>query len=263
MQENLTFEQQEKNYQPRVLETEVKNLIAYFEVPPAPEWLEALQAKYPEVQISVEQHQEVDWLEKWKQQWKPFELIPEFWIVPDWHRGTFKPEVGRCLYIEPGMAFGTGTHATTQLAAQLIQKVVTENTIHSLLDVGTGSGILALLAHLFDVNRISAYDNDPESKRVLFENLEKNQQPAVDWVENWSVSLAGQTDLTVANIIDGVLLDLKDQFKKVESPFYIFTGILAERDSDFVKEMTDDWELEILDRRTQDEWVGYLMKASQ
>ncbi len=260
VQENLSFTQQERNYLPKVIEAEIKNLIAYFEEPPSIQWLESFQVEYPHIQVQVEEHETVDWLQNWKDQWKPFELINDIWIVPDWHKDSFRPDKGHRILIEPGMAFGTGTHATTQLAAQLIDKIQKQVGVSSLVDVGTGSGILSLLAHHLDVEKIFAYDNDPESKRVFQENIEKNQASRAKWCEPWAQELKGQIDLTVANIIDGVLLNLKTEFQKVNSPYYIFTGILAEREAAFLEEMTENWPLQILTRLEKDEWVGFLMK---
>ena len=131
------------------------------------------------------------------------------------------------------------------------------------MDVGTGSGILAILAKHYQVKNISAYDNDQESKRVFDENAEKNAIDNFQWVESWSTDLTNQCDLTVANIIDGVLLSLKPNFQEINSPYFIFTGILKEREQAFLQEMIQDWPLEILQREEEDEWVGFLMENKQ
>ncbi len=261
VQENLEFVQKDRGYQPEVVEADIKTLTVYFECPPAPDAVETLMAEFPSLRVRVQEHDSVDWLSLWKEQWKPFELVAGVWIVPDWHRESFKPAEGQCIFIEPGMAFGTGTHATTQLASQLLISLLTQKQVKALLDVGTGSGILIWLAALKGVVKLFAYDNDGESKRVFLENQEKNPGADVTWVENWSSELSGTVDLTMANIIDGVLLDLKSEFQKMQSRFYIFTGILVEREAAFLEEMQQDWPLVQLQRVEKDEWVGFLFEA--
>lgn len=261
VQENLQFTQMDKNYKPHVIEAEVKSLIVYFEKVPSSQWLEHFQSHYPFLQVQQDKHQIVDWLKQWKEQWQPFELITDVWIVPEWHRQQFQPPgQGRCIFIEPGMAFGTGTHATTQIAGELLSQLLQNQKVKSLVDVGTGSGILSFLASFFEVPSIFAYDNDDESKRVFHENLIKNPNPAIQWQEQWSSQLAGKVDVTLANIIDGVLLMLKPEFQKVDSQYYIFTGILVEREKDFLEEMRQDWNLETIARLEKQEWVGFVMK---
>lgn len=260
VQEDLNFSQLERHYQPKVIESEIKSLKVYFESPPSPEIFDFLSNRYPHLQIQSEKHEVEDWLEKWKEQWKPFELIPNVWIVPEWFQDSFEAPDGKIIYIEPGMAFGTGTHATTQLAAQLLVELQGKSELKSLLDVGTGSGILAFLAGLIGFEEIYAYDNDPESQRVFLENLAKNPHQQTHWEEKWSPLLTDKVDITVANIIDGVLLSLKDEFQAVNSRYYIFTGILAERENDFLEEMRQDFPLEVLTRVEKDEWIGFLME---
>lgn len=262
VQEDLQFTQLERHYQPEVVLVEVKTLTVYFEEPPRLDLLESLQSQYGNVKISGEEHAIEDWLEKWKSQWEPFSLIEGTWVVPHWHRESFDPKGDHCIFIEPGMAFGTGTHATTQIASELLKKLKVEKDIKSFLDVGTGSGILSFLAGHLGIERIYAYDNDFESKRVFFENLENNPHAETQWVEAWSKELSHSVDLTLANIIDGVLLNLKPEFQKMQSPYFIFTGILKERELAFLEEMLQDFPLRVKERIEKDEWVGFLMERS-
>ncbi len=260
IQEDLQFQQKDRSYLPEVLEAEIKNLTVYFEEPPSPNLIEDIQSLFPEAQFQREEHETEDWLEKWKEQWKPFELVANVWIVPDWHKDTFQADKGAKIFIEPGMAFGTGTHATTQVAASLLQMLRSQSQVKTMVDVGTGSGILAFLASLEGFEKIYAYDNDPESKRVFHENVEKNPNPGISWCENWESELSQKVELTLANIIDGVLLDLKPLFQKVESQYYIFTGILAEREEAFLKEMLSEWPLQTSHRMEKEGWVGLLFE---
>lgn len=263
IQENLKFSQQDRHYLPEVLEEDEKDLVVYFEVCPVPEFLDRLVSDYPEIEIQLNEAPLKDWLAEWKAQWKPFCLVDNIWVVPEWEKEHFNDTNKQVLFIEPGMAFGTGTHATTQIASSLLLQITRTESVKSMVDVGTGSGILALLGHLLKIKNVAGYDNDLESRRVFLENLEKNQATQIKWEENWVQSLKNQMDLCVANIIDGVLIDLKPQFRELGCRYYIFTGILLEREDRFLSEMTEGWSLRILKRLVKDEWVGFLVENSR
>ncbi|MCB0377999.1 MAG: 50S ribosomal protein L11 methyltransferase [Bdellovibrionales bacterium] len=259
VQENLVFEQKDRKYLPQVVEQSVKQLMAYFEQLPAEGFIENLQSLYPNIQVHWQENPIKDWLSEWKAQWQPFALVTDFWVVPDWHKDSFDLKERKAIFIEPGMAFGTGTHETTQIASELIVQAVQQVSIRSALDVGTGSGILTLLMGLLGVQTLAAYDNDEFSENVFFENLQKNNVSA-QWLPCWSKDFAGKTDLLVANIIDGVLIELKPEFQKVRSPYLIFTGILQEREAGFLEDMITHWDLKIIQRLQKGEWVGFFME---
>lgn len=260
VQEDLKFHQLDRQYKPEIIEQKNKQLTVYFESPPADEELQYFLTNHPELEVTLNEHPIVDWLSEWKKQWKPFELIPGTWIVPEWEKDGFDVSGKNTIFIEPGMAFGTGTHETTQLASELLRELLSRSTVQSLVDVGTGSGILSFLAALLGVREIYAYDNDEESKRVFFENVEKNPLGSFVWEANWPQELPGKVDLCIANIIDGVLLSLKEDFQKLKSPYYLFTGILAERESEFLEEMLAGWPLKLIARKQKGEWVGFLFE---
>lgn len=267
--ESLLFEQKNQRYLPEVIEQEVKTLIAYFGAAPDPKRLQEMIESYPEQIFSLGQLPVQDWLAEWKKQWQPFAITSRLWIVPDWEVDNFDREQGEMIVLEPGMAFGTGTHETTQIAAHLIETMFQQQKVQSLLDVGTGSGLLAFMAERLGADNIYAYDNDPESKRVYAENLEKNarlcpNQVKVErhqWMVDWSTELSGKVDITVANIIDGVLMDLKPEFLKVKSPFFIFTGVLLERETDFLEAMLKETPWKIMQREARKEWAGYIFES--
>ncbi|HEY9681820.1 MAG TPA: 50S ribosomal protein L11 methyltransferase [Oculatellaceae cyanobacterium] len=128
--------------------------------------------------LKVSQVEEQDWLERWKQGFQPFTIGKKLGICPPWLKSEFEagayPELaGRhVIFIEPGMAFGTGLHATTQYCMSAIER---EQTIEEALDVGTGSGILAIAATILNPScRVLAIDNDPESVRTSKHNCELN-----------------------------------------------------------------------------------------
>jgi ribosomal protein L11 methyltransferase len=260
--ENLEFTQLNRDYKPSIIEREVKNLVAYFLEAPNDLEIQNILKSYHGIKITLNKQPILDWLSEWKKNWRPFELINNIWIVPDWEKEQFQTTADKqAIYIEPGMAFGTGTHETTQLAAYLMDEILRKYKINTLVDVGTGSGILALLGQKYNLTNIFAYDNDEESKRVFIENMEKNNIKNYSWCKDWSSELSEKVDLTVANIIDGVLLDLKDKFQEIKSPYYIFTGILQEREKAFLSEMLSDWPLKLITRIQKGDWVGLSFEA--
>ncbi len=121
-----------------------------------------------------------DWANNWQQYFKPFEIIPGLIIKPSWETFT-AAEDQHVLEMDPGIAFGTGQHESTRLALSLISSSCKNhvNRIESVLDVGTGTGILAMAAALFEARKIIAFDNDPEAVRVAENNVRHNNLNAV------------------------------------------------------------------------------------
>ena len=260
--ETLSFRQDQDDYEPILVEKDHIDIQVYFLQPPPVERVESFALQFSVQKIDVTNEMNKDWLEEWKKGFQAFALVKDIWVVPSWLE---KPkEATTVIEIDPGMAFGTGTHATTQIASQLIGECLAEKPTPSSIDVGTGSGILALLMRHLGVDRVYAYDNDDESERVFLENLEKNKATAIDWVENWPELGSTDLQLVVANIIDGVLIELKESFMKLSRPGhrYIFTGILKEREQDFLKEMMQGWSLTLVQKIEKEEWVGFCFEVS-
>ena len=181
VQENLHFEQKDRRYLPEVVDQKIKNLLVYFEKAPSPDLTDIIQSQFPLVRMSLQQADTKDWLAEWKANWKAFELVSPYWIVPEWEKEKFSQAGILPIYIEPGMAFGTGTHATTQIASELIKEAYDQFHLTSAVDVGTGSGILTLLMDKLGFEALYAYDNDPESQRVFNENFEATFEVFIAW----------------------------------------------------------------------------------
>src|SRR5271156_6376310 len=126
--------------------------------------------------LKVSSLEEQDWLEKWKEGFQPFTIGGRVTICPPWWKEKLSEnlQIGRhVIYIEPGLAFGTGLHATTQYCIRCIEK---QGSIGSALDVGTGSGILAIACALIHPgSKVLALDIDPQAIKTARENLEINQ----------------------------------------------------------------------------------------
>lgn len=203
-----------------------------------------------------------DWAEDWKQNFSAFHVGKNLVIRPSWEEYT--PQTDEVVIeIDPGMAFGTGTHGTTLLCLEVIAELLDRpDPPVNMLDVGTGSGILALGAAALGCREIIATDIDPVACAIARENVVKNdlaKQVEID--EHPLEELSGQFDLIVANILAEENIRLKDAFVDHLSPggWLILSGILKEKEL-LVYHSFADWPLEFFPSRYQDEWVCLIMR---
>jgi ribosomal protein L11 methyltransferase len=161
------------------------------------------------------------------------------------------------------MAFGTGTHATTKMASYFVHKLsekYQDKIPHwTLLDVGTGTAILAMLALKSGFGLVSGIEIDPEARRVAKENVKLNKMTEIDISDALLEEVRGEYDVVIANIIDGVLINIKKDLLRVLKPggFLFLTGILTERDNLFFEKFIEASNLKVLRRLEKEEWVGY------
>lgn len=259
--ENLQFQQRDLVFDGEIIPNHHHHLSAFFENEPSPELLEKIKIQFPSVGFSVSREAQKDWLEEWKKGFVPFKLVGPFWVVPSWLEAP--PECQTPLSIDPGMAFGTGTHATTQMMSYLLYRLSQKHSLElqnwSLLDVGTGTAILAILAEKLGFPVVLGIDIDPEARRVARSNLEINHSQNILIKDETIQDLKESFNVVVANIIDGVLLKLKkDLFQRVGVGGHLLvTGILLERDDYFYENFFENEPFQVLQRLEKDEWVGY------
>ncbi len=264
-EETLDFEQKNREYEPVTLAKEKTALNIYFETAPDPKFIENLRQLYPTVHFDLQSKANQDWLAEWKKGFNPFELAQGIWVVPSWC--DIPKQAHRVIRIDPGMAFGTGTHETTKLAARLIAKYARQFLTEgqkSLLDVGTGTGILAFLAEHLGFLTIVGNDIDIEARRVARENKEINHFKKTQIVEENLERISSVFGVVVANIIDGVLVKLQAELKKrvTAGGYLLLTGILFEREDLFLKEFSFEG-FKLVERDVNGEWVGFLIKKEQ
>lgn len=260
--EVLKFTQEDLKYEPQIVETETLDLVAYFESW-TPAVIEQAQALFPNAQIQMNEENHKDWMEEWKKGYEPFSLSEGTWVVPSWKEAP--PNVERVIYIDPGMAFGTGTHETTKVCSQLITKYVAGGgDIRRSVDIGTGTGILSILMEQLGFSEIHCSDIDPECRRVSRENFERNHVAHIFWQDELT-SRVGEVDLIVANIIDGVLLQLKEYFLSLANPKteIILSGILSENEEEFISDFLQDTPYVVHEKLQMKEWVGVWLKPQQ
>jgi ribosomal protein L11 methyltransferase len=157
-----------------------------------------------------------NWAAAWQERYQPIPIGDRLIVVPSWLENPAQERIP--LFIDPGMAFGSGTHETTQLSLALVEQCLTAQPEHDVIDVGCGSGILAIAAAKLGAERILGVDTDPEAIRVSRENTKKNHvsRAATYHVGSVTEILSGklgltQANLVVANIIAPILEELFEE----------------------------------------------------
>lgn len=272
--EDLPFIQRDLRYDPELVASKEMILKAYFSNPPSEETRLALESELRSLNskvlfsLTLEAHK--DWLEEWKKGFVPFKFAEPFWVVPKWCEPPADLAEEHILWMDPGMAFGTGTHETTQLAAALTvewmeKRNAAKDPSVKVLDVGTGTGILALITERLGAKVAIGLDIDPEARRTARENLELNQSKKtliddrdISEVATECVSKKEFYDLTIANIIDGVLLVLATDLAATVKPrgTMILSGILTDREDEFHREFAAKTGLEEQRRIRLGEWCA-------
>lgn len=214
--------------------------------------------------IAVDETEDIDWINNWKQYFHQF-YIDDLLVIPSWEKIAEEDRSKTVLHIDPGTAFGTGMHETTQLCIRQLKKYITPKT--ELLDVGTGSGILAIIALIYGIKHALGTDLDPCAVEAVRENMEANQIAPERFdmligniiTDKAVQERAGyqQYDIVVANILADVLVELtpviKEQLK--DGGIYITSGIIDEKEQ-CVVEAVQAAGMEILEITYQGEWVS-------
>jgi ribosomal protein L11 methyltransferase len=197
-----------------------------------------------------------DWKETWREYFVPVK-IGSLTVVPPW-----KKDEGDII-INPARGFGTGHHETTRLALEFVEKVLKkDNTISTIFDAGTGSGILAIAAvRLKSSVRATAVDNDADAIENAAENLILNNvQDSITLSSEPVFKFEGKYDLVIANIISSVLYFLSDDLKRLTSKWLILSGVLESEAPVFMQRMGLAGEFELIEKTNENEWSGYLLK---
>ena len=217
-----------------------------------------------ECTIEESQTEDVDWVNNWKQYFHQF-YIDDILVIPSWENVEAKDSDKMVIHIDPGTAFGTGMHETTQLCIRQLKKYVTEDT--EILDVGCGSGILGMLALKFGAKHSVGTDLDPCAIDATYENMDNNGISRDQYevmIGNIIDDKAVQDkvgyekyDIVAANILADVLVPLtpviSHQMKK--GGIYITSGIIEDKE-DVVVEAVKEAGLEVLEVNHQGEWVS-------
>lgn len=206
---------------------------------------------------------EQDWGEEWKKHFSPYHLTPHLIVAPTWERYEVHGSE-KLMIMDPGMAFGTGHHATTALVATLLEEeILTNGNNHSVLDVGTGTGVLGMAAALFGAQDVIGIDNDPLAVQIAGENVKKNTlQGRMRVSEEPITQLNGSYSLVVANIIHDVLLSMSGELQRLTSRGgkLILSGLLAGEQVESVRATFEKEGFSFEQECIREEWSALLMK---
>lgn len=225
--------------------------------------------KMPQITYSIEDDSQ--WKDKWKDNFKTFRVADDIIIKPTWEEvpdDVSKNDI--IMQIDPGSAFGTGTHETTKLCLLSLRKYITPET--TLLDAGCGSGILAICSLLCGARSAFCLDIDPYAVEATIENaklnnIEENRIIAkhfniLEDTKNVRNELKAPVDIAVANILADVIIPLSDCIADFIKPggLFISSGILAQK-AELVEEALLKNKFKILERNTIGEWVSFVCRC--
>ena len=201
-----------------------------------------------------------DWQDEWKKYFHTVNITDNIVIKPSWDE--YEPSDNEIVVeIDPGLAFGTGTHETTSLCVEFLEKYAQNKK--KLLDIGCGSGILMLIGKKLGVEKVVGIDIDEKVNDVVLENFSKN---GIN--ENFQVIIGNlvddvneKYDLVVSNILVDVLEKLLEDIEKIleKDATVIFSGILNEKEEAFLKK-AKNYNLKQIDRKEKNNWVSLVFK---
>ena len=211
--------------------------------------------------VTIDEKENQDWSKKWKEKWTVTHVTDRITVVPSWLE--YESKDGEIVInLDPGCAFGTGTHQTTQLCMKALEKYLkTKNTV---ADIGTGSGILAILAKKLGASSTYGCDNDETVIDVAKENASKNginPDKDITFELNTADRIAGKYDFVCANILHNILAEIMPDLKNIvkDNGFISLSGILNEK-KDIVLTAIKENGLRIVDTITQDQWISYVVQ---
>ncbi|WP_234121433.1 50S ribosomal protein L11 methyltransferase [Clostridium hydrogenum] len=203
---------------------------------------------------------EQDWENNWKKYYKPTKVGARVVVKPIWEEYIPKNHE-LVVELDPGMAFGTGTHETTRMCIQALERYVDENS--TVFDIGTGSGILAIAAAKLKAKSAIGVDLDPVAVDSAKQNVAKNDLKNIDIRHgNLMEVVEGKANVIVANIIAEVIKILIPDINKslIHGGYFISSGIIKDRAQDVINELKKN-KFEILEVNNQGEWICIVAKS--
>jgi ribosomal protein L11 methyltransferase len=229
-------------------------------------FLQALNKKLPAstpAQLTQERIEEEDWNQRWKDHFKPFKLTERLVIKPSWEEYEKLPQE-MVLEMDPGMAFGTGLHASTQLALILIEDAFAVNPAKTVLDIGTGTGILGMYCALLGADTVVGLDNDIDARSAASGNIHTNHLESIMTIDPRDLNaIDGLFELIIANITQDVLTLLAPTIGTRLAPGgrLVLSGILTGSQTDTIKGVYGDLGLTLVHTRSRDEWTALLFAS--
>ncbi len=230
----------------------------YVDVDGVQDQIEALKSALEPFELdefSAEPLVEIDWENEWKKHFKPRRIGKHFVVKPTWE--DFESQDGdRIIVLDPGQAFGTGDHPTTRMCLEFLEAMVKPD--HHVLDLGCGSGILAIGAKFLGADRVLAIDIDPLAVEVAKENFRMNQvEVEAEAGDVTELQLESGWDLVVSNIISATLINLAPEagYAVKEGGHWVVSGIIDQNWED-VKKAAAKSDFELVTFHQEDGWTA-------
>lgn len=207
--------------------------------------------------FELEEKKSEDWSQKWKEKWDVTHVTDKIAVVPDWI--DYVPKKGEVIIkLEPGCAFGTGTHQTTQLCMKALEKYMKPND--KVADIGMGSGILSILAKKLGASYVYGCDTDDTVIEVAKENAKKNGVDAI-FELGTADKVNEKFDFVCANILHFVLAEIMGDLKTLmkKGAIMSLSGILDEK-KQMVIDAYEKENLELIEEIHQDQWTSFVVK---
>ncbi|MBZ4668949.1 MAG: ribosomal protein methyltransferase [Defluviitaleaceae bacterium] len=207
---------------------------------------------------------EEEWANSWKKYYKPIKIGKNIVIKPSWEEYTSTDEREIIIEMDPGMAFGTGTHETTAMCLELLEKYITKGNI--VFDIGCGSGILGIASAKLGASSVIGVDLDANAVKVAKNNVNSNHVEHIMKVYEGNLLdvVNEKADIVVANIIADVIIELSESVLDFLNPkgFFIASGIIKERLQDVQEAMTKN-RLDIVEILEEGSWCALAAKMKE
>lgn len=214
--------------------------------------------------VSIMEVNEEEWATAWKKYYHPVKISEKFTIVPTWEHYSPVHSDELIIELDPGMAFGTGTHPTTVLCIQALERIVKKGD--SVIDVGTGSGVLSIAAAMLQAKSVLALDLDEVAVQSAKLNLKLNKVHETAYVQqnNLLDGITQESDVIVANILAEVIVRFTDDVYRLlkEDGYFIASGIILQKKEE-VKAAIIASGLEIVETVQMEDWISITAKKGK
>lgn len=211
--------------------------------------------------VSLSEVNEEEWATAWKKYYHPVKISERFTIVPTWEEYTPENDDELIIELDPGMAFGTGTHPTTVMSIKGLEQIVKKEDV--VIDVGTGSGVLSIAAAMLGAKRVTALDLDEVAVQSAKMNIELNKvhQVVNIFQNNLLEGIQENADVIVANILAEVIVRFTDDAAKClkQGGYFITAGIIQQK-KDVVKESLEAAGFQIEETLQIEDWISFIAK---
>ncbi|MDD4202692.1 MAG: 50S ribosomal protein L11 methyltransferase [Candidatus Omnitrophica bacterium] len=215
-----------------------------------------------DVKVKIEQIQKKDWQEKWKENLEAFKITKKLRVIPFWHLYKYKINKAEDIIIDTTSSFGMGTHPTTQLMSEFIEEL--KGQYEDVFDIGTGTGMLAIIAKKYGAKKCWAIDIDKKSVLIAKKNMQINacKSELLKCCSFENFNKKDQFDLVIANILTKDLLNLRDKLiEYVKSKKYLVLSGIHDDNYDELRKYFDGEEITHIKTKKKNNWCAVLYRV--